>query len=137
MVGITFEAVDEVLSPFSDKKRRDEEKGLIVRVIGIRDPFDHWEEPNSKTHCFQNRNDPPKEKLAIEHISVDSSNISSIGYDSQNKILEVRFHNGSTYQYFDVPAYLHSQLMNANSHGSFLHLYIKSGGYAYRRLDEE
>jgi hypothetical protein len=137
IVGITFEAVEEALSPFSDKARREEEKELILRFIGIRDPFDFWQEHNSKTYCFQNKEEQPEGKLIIEHVHVDSSNISSIGYDSQRKVLEVRFHNGLTYQYFDVPTYLHQELMNASSHGKFLHRYIINGGYAYRKLDED
>ena len=34
---------------------------------------------------------------------VRSSNISSIGYDSESKTLEIEFHSGGVYQYFNVP----------------------------------
>jgi hypothetical protein len=137
VVGITLEAVEEALRPFSDKLRQDEEKQLILRFIGIRNPFDTWQERNGKTICFQNLSDQVEEKPSFEHVSVRSSNISSIGYDPQKKTLEVRFRDGAVYQYFDVPAYLHSELMNASSHGKFLHRYIINGNFAYRKLDEE
>ena len=34
---------------------------------------------------------------------VESSNLSSIGYDSEDQILEVEFKHGGIYQYFEVP----------------------------------
>ncbi len=60
---------------------------------------------------------------------VASSNIRSIGYDSQLAVLEVEFTSGDIYQYFDVPEHLYRGLMNAPSHGQFLNDYIK---YSYR-----
>lgn len=60
---------------------------------------------------------------------VSSSNILSIGYNSQLAILEVEFTSGDVYQYFNVPKHLHHGLMNASSKGQFLNDYIK---YSYR-----
>jgi len=137
VVGITFEAVTEALSHFANESRREEEKERILRFIGIRNPYDYWRETNNKVHCFRNKSGQPNEKLAVEHVHVDSSNISSIGYEPQKQILEVKFRDGSVYQYFEVPAYLHEGLMNASSHGKYLHRYITSGGFAYRKLEEE
>lgn len=57
--------------------------------------------------------------------TVSSSNISSIGYDPESCILEIEFHNGSVYQYFDVPQSTYEELMNASSHGSYFHRYVK------------
>lgn len=65
---------------------------------------------------------------------VSSSNISSIGYDSMNQILEVEFLNGSIYQYYDVPESLYEGLMVADSHGKYLNEYIKRGGFSYARV---
>ena len=56
---------------------------------------------------------------------VSSSNIRSIGYDSKSRTLEVEFHNGSIYRYFDVPESIYNALMSASSHGSFFHRHIK------------
>lgn len=70
--------------------------------------------------------------MVRQHVS--SSNIDSIGYDSANQILEVKFLNGSIYQYYDVPEYLYVGLMSADSHGKYLNEYIKKGGYRYERV---
>jgi hypothetical protein len=61
---------------------------------------------------------------------VISSNLESVGYE--NGILEIRFHNGRTYQYFDVPEHLYQGLMNAQSKGTCLDRHIKKPGYHYR-----
>lgn len=65
---------------------------------------------------------------------VDSSNIASIGYDPETATLEVEFlKDGSVYQYFDVPAQVHEELMTASSHGSYLASRIK-GAFQYSRV---
>ncbi|MCQ0971020.1 KTSC domain-containing protein [Paracoccus sp. TK19116] len=64
---------------------------------------------------------------------VSSSNIASIGYDSDSETLEIEFTNGSIYQYFNVPSGLHEQLMAAPSKGQFLNLYIRNA-YPYSRV---
>ncbi len=65
---------------------------------------------------------------------VKSSNIASIVYDVQAQILEVEFHNGSIYQYFDVPHYLYEELMSTGSHGKFLNTYIKQTRHVYKKI---
>ena len=64
---------------------------------------------------------------------VSSSNIASIGYDPGSETLEIEFTNGSIYQYFNVPARLHEQLMAAPSKGQFLNTYIRNA-YPYSRI---
>lgn len=70
----------------------------------------------------------------MNRTNVTSSNIASIGYDSEQMILEVEFLNGSIYQYFDVPESLYVGIMSAGSHGKYLNDYIKRGGYRYERI---
>ena len=65
--------------------------------------------------------------------SVVSSNISSIGYDPESRILEVEFNNGSIYHYYGVTEALYNGLMSATSHGSFLHQMIKDR-FRYTRI---
>ena len=69
----------------------------------------------------------------MKRISVSSSNIASIGYDSNSQILEVEFNNGSIYQYFNVPDSVYQGLMNASSHGIYLNQYVK-GTYQYEQI---
>jgi hypothetical protein len=64
---------------------------------------------------------------------VASSNIASIGYDSDSETLEIEFINGSIYQYFNVPSGLNEQLMVAPSKGQFLNTYIRNA-YPYSRV---
>ncbi len=61
----------------------------------------------------------------MERISVRSSNIQSVGYDTTSSILEVEFNSGSIYQYIDVPESEYEGLMNAASKGRYLNKNIK------------
>ena len=63
---------------------------------------------------------------SVEHISVSSSNLKSVGYDEDEEVLELTFHSGGTYQYSDVPSYIYQGLMNASSKGSYFHSNIKN-----------
>jgi hypothetical protein len=74
-----------------------------------------------------------KEIRAMNRIPVSSSNVASVGYDPSTQTLEVEFHNGNVYQYFDVPQHVYDALMNAASIGSFLSSNIK-GVYRYARV---
>ena len=65
---------------------------------------------------------------------VTSSNIASIGYDASSMILEVEFHSGAVYQYYDGPESLFEGLMSADSHGRYLNEFIKKGGFRYERI---
>ena len=64
---------------------------------------------------------------------VNSSNIKSIGYDAHVAVLEVEFTSGDTYQYFNVPEYLHQQFLKASSHDQFLDENIKYN-YRYQKV---
>jgi hypothetical protein len=64
---------------------------------------------------------------------VSSSNLRSIGYDSQSQVLEVEFTNGGLYQYVGVPEYVHQSLMNASSHGVYFSANIRNV-YLFRKI---
>ena len=69
----------------------------------------------------------------MEMISVDSSNVRSVGFDDDSSTLQVEFLNGSLYQYFDVPRQIFDGLLAAGSVGSYLHNNVK-GVYRYSRV---
>jgi len=71
----------------------------------------------------------------MDRIPVSSSNIRSIGYDFQSETLEVEFHSGDIYQYFNVAKHLYRGLMNAASKGQFLndYNYIRYN-YRYQKI---
>lgn len=69
----------------------------------------------------------------MERTHVTSSNIRSIGYDTDNQILEVEFNSGAIYQYHGVPEYEHDAVMNASSHGVYFNANIKNR-YSFTKL---
>ncbi|MBL0559818.1 KTSC domain-containing protein [Aeromonas hydrophila] len=62
----------------------------------------------------------------MDRTPVNSSNLASIGYDHTSLTLEIEFHNGGVYQYYDVPEDMYSALMNAGSIGSFFSFNIRN-----------
>ncbi|MBT1606555.1 KTSC domain-containing protein [Curtobacterium flaccumfaciens] len=65
-------------------------------------------------------------------IGVQSTNISSIGYDSGAELLQVDFLNGSSYEYHGVPEAVWHEFLGAASKGVYLHRSIKPFYLAYR-----
>lgn len=56
---------------------------------------------------------------------VRSSNVASVGYDAQSRVLEAEFNTGAIYHYLGVPASEHSALLRASSIGGYLNANIK------------
>ena len=61
----------------------------------------------------------------MERERVDSSSLSSLGYDARRHVLEVEFRNGGVYRYLDVPEDAWSELRAAGSKGRYLNSEIK------------
>jgi hypothetical protein len=72
---------------------------------------------------------------AIERTPVCSSALRSVGYDQEQRVLEIEFTGGEVYQYFDVPAEVHRGLMAAESHGRYFHQHVRNAGYRYQRMN--
>jgi hypothetical protein len=64
--------------------------------------------------------------------SVSSSHVHSVGYDSENSELHVKFKSGGTYVYKDVPQSEYDGLVNADSTGKYLQSNIV-GVYDHRK----
>ncbi|MCW2696781.1 MAG: uncharacterized protein JWR62_1866 [Modestobacter sp.] len=56
---------------------------------------------------------------------VDSSNIATVGYDEEQRVLEIVFHDGRVYHYLEVPPERALSLLRAESKGRFLNREIK------------
>lgn len=69
----------------------------------------------------------------MNRIPVNSSNLASVGFDSNSNTLEIEFNSGSIYQYFNVPESEYRNLMNATSHGKYFSANIKND-YRYRQI---
>ena len=63
-----------------------------------------------------------------------SSNVAGIGYNPDQGLLAVRFHDGAMYHYLGVPIHIASAFRNAPSKGTFLNVNIR-GHYPYLRVD--
>lgn len=62
----------------------------------------------------------------MERTRVQSSNISSIGYEENSRTLEIEFNTGKIYQYSQVSENVYKALMNAPSHGSYFNANVRS-----------
>lgn len=69
----------------------------------------------------------------MERTPVSSSNISAIGYDAENQVLEVEFKNGTVYSYSGVSSDEYDGFMNTDSKGTYLHANIKNR-YSFMKL---
>ena len=70
----------------------------------------------------------------MKRVSVSSSTLASVGYDPDERVLEVAFRHGGVYRYLGVPADIYQELMAAESHGSYLARVIKPN-HAFRRVE--
>lgn len=61
----------------------------------------------------------------MERQYVDSSMITSIGYDAQECILEVEFKSGVVWQYHEFPEYMWYEFQSAESTGKYFNANIK------------
>ena len=64
---------------------------------------------------------------------VSSSNVDSVGYDESTQTLQIKFLNGTVYQYLNVPQMLFDSLFQAPSMGSYFNRYIRNQ-YPYERI---
>lgn len=69
----------------------------------------------------------------MDRTPVDSTNVSSIGYEAETETLEVEFSNGMCYQYSNVPQIVYDQLMETPSKGQFINANVKNS-FAYTRV---
>lgn len=63
----------------------------------------------------------------MERVPVMSSNVTSVGYDAEKRVLEIEFTGNNVYQYAEVSPEKHRELMASPSIGRFIHQHIKTG----------
>ncbi len=71
--------------------------------------------------------------MAMSRKPVNSSLLTSVGYDKKKKILEVEFTSGTVYQYIDVPVEEYEALISADSLGQYFNWNIRKG-YSYIQI---
>jgi hypothetical protein len=67
----------------------------------------------------------------MQRVPVDSSSFASIGYEPEQRVLELEFReSGEFHQYFDVPAAEYTAFLAADSKGTYLNVHFKPRQYA-------
>lgn len=67
-------------------------------------------------------------------IPLDSEMLSSVAYDADKQILNLRFRStGDVYRYFDFPPADYQSFLDAESHGRFFLAHIR-GYFRYERM---
>lgn len=61
----------------------------------------------------------------MQWVAVESSFIEAVAYERGDHVLWLRFYDGRTYQYQDVPAEVYTDLLDAEWKGRFFNLEIK------------
>lgn len=69
---------------------------------------------------------------SMQREPVDSSAITSVGYDPDSETLEIEFKSGGVYQYYGVPPDEHAALVNADTIGGYFSANIRDG-YSYMK----
>jgi hypothetical protein len=67
-------------------------------------------------------------------IPVNSEMLVAVRYDEEAQHLDVIFRTGEKYRYLRVPRAEYEGLMNAQSHGQYMHANILGGRYDHDRL---
>jgi len=67
--------------------------------------------------------------------AVESTTLSTIAYDEARDLLQLEFCSGAIYQYFDVPAAMYADLLDAPSKGRYFNQVIR-GRFSYARAAE-
>jgi hypothetical protein len=72
----------------------------------------------------------------MERQPVKSTNVKSVGYDAEEKVLEVEFKSGGIYQYAGVQPEMYAELLEADSVGRFISQVVRAGRRGLR-IEEE
>jgi KTSC domain-containing protein len=67
----------------------------------------------------------PRQQANPKRVVVSSSAIARLAYDAPAKALEVEFHSGRVYRYFDVESAEFDALRNADSVGAYFNREVK------------
>jgi len=67
--------------------------------------------------------------------AVDSSTMNSVGYETERRVLEIEFVSGAVYQYWDVPASVHEELLASESKGRYFNSEIRDM-YPYLQVSQ-
>jgi hypothetical protein len=70
----------------------------------------------------------------LNRVPVESSALASVHYLPALRLLEVEFHFGLLYQYSDVPQHTYTELLAAESKGTYFNANIRNR-LSYKQID--
>ena len=73
----------------------------------------------------------------VNHRPVKSTNLSTVGYDSKRKVLDIRFADSGLYRYSGVPKNVYQNIMRAKSKGKAFHRLVRNAGFDYEKLSSQ
>ena len=62
----------------------------------------------------------------MDRLPVDSTTLAWVGYSPDKGVLELGFHTGEVYAYFEVPLHTYQELLRAESKGRYFNLNIRN-----------
>jgi hypothetical protein len=62
----------------------------------------------------------------MDRIEVDSTTLAWVGYSPDQRLLELGFHSGKVFDYFEVPLQTYYELLHADSKGRYFNLHIRN-----------
>ena len=78
---------------------------------------------------------PAARSTRNKFVPLESEMLVAVRYDEESRHLDVIFRTGEKYRYLKVPPLEYQGLMNAKSHGQYMHKRILGHRYDYERLD--
>lgn len=66
---------------------------------------------------------------------VNSSILTSVGYNANKRILEIEFRSGGIYKYHNIPESVYQGLMKADSFYQYFERNIKMADYVFKRVN--
>ena len=63
---------------------------------------------------------------------MQSSDIKSVGFDKESRVLEVEFKSGAVYQYVNVPENIYQEFISSDSLGRYLNTEIRDNYKGYK-----
>ena len=69
-------------------------------------------------------------------ITVTSTSLAKVAYDSEREQLDVEFHDRSTYRYSGIPQQTYLELMRAPSKGAYFNLNVRNN-FPWKIIDSD
>jgi hypothetical protein len=69
---------------------------------------------------------PVSRSLLTNPVALQSSSLAQVAYDGRQSVLQVRFRDGTAYQYTGVPLAIYQGLLEAASKGAYFNHHVRN-----------